>query len=1148
MRMQSELIEDLREPRMSSALNKSKMPTFYCIWPCEKCSYCNALSTQKCKNCSEPIKDGEQPLYLEDKNMLLAHNQRILASFSTAEKAFLRFRAVSPNPERQKTNEGICDKPINQLFDSRMKPHTFDRVLTTQRAEEIAETKSQFSDALESAYETHSSNGSSVVEDLTKETDLVLAVEQEKNKQKLVLMKEYGNESTLSLDTEFEMYRKLNEMNLEQAASDCFQEGKRETLHQYIPECKDLGRLNIEPFPDADAQNPAESNQFARCIPPVEEIDETSFISAVTSTPRSFIHENNEIAICECAERSAETHLLECKSAGTSESAFNDGDNIGPNGSMLEQVEGSCNNVLQTNVLLESVNLREGCFLYQDNEFANDQSTYSTSIDIESESQVPLVPFNTIETVTSTNIISKAEDILQNSNTECACESPDRPGWEMTCELTAVSYEMSADLDERKFFDDSFVSAAEDSIVASVAVADHYCDVTSQVNDVFEPLEITEDNRFINCVTQTSDLTAPGGGTLLEGTCPQNQVKCDNCWKKSSKGLIMKVNQYIDACTDFRTDFTMDKDTTAVIPVVDRADNTDITLMSKNRPTLGQSRKYGNVACNTKWSIVESTVKQQSTQTAKVTTEEKSINTVLQTTDFNSYSKELGPNQCKTKLRKVLGELEELKKKCKSTELQQQCSLYLSVTEDGNHSSDCCSSMKQRAIKAELQLLKMQYWMCQQHCWRAYNMAVEERGFRDLGLSFLEVGTEYGTTISSALQELKTNYQSTMQKVLEGMTLDNLPLLSVELEGLSNSPFVPAMLGDQQPICQYQKNSNYREQFALKEIPSREIPARKLVEDQDKTDIPSGELQTNHYQHVGHRVKAETDCESIVKQAKDPEVTDDWFDAEENFTASSGFSVMQMKANKGGTRTTEDDRISNDASTRIDEETVQTCYVYMDGLPGTVTESELRNLFQKYQVTGIWLCSLHSDYRCGVLRVTTSNYAKLAVDEMNGKEYHGKPIKVHLAKISGDHVLSVLKNHSQPSLNVHTLKDHATKDTNFKGQNQWEPCTPPLSTRVLNTASHKINRRKYKQMQCVQDIPTATGTFIPPNSANLSSFNKLMKTLLEMHPEANRNDIIQALKEVKSNNKGFLSGLALNTIVQLASAILKRQLSTNNKE
>uniref|UniRef100_UPI00398E39F8 RNA-binding protein 44 n=1 Tax=Pristiophorus japonicus TaxID=55135 RepID=UPI00398E39F8 len=1262
--MQSEPREDLQEPRMSSELNKSRMATFYCIWPCETCSYCNTLDTRKCRNCSEPMRDAEQPLYLEglcipleledhgfdvnlpthpplppldgrqapqpaqfshrltagptsdslwrDKNMLLVHNQRILATYSSAGKGHLCFRAVDhPNPVSGKRNdEGTYDKTIKQLFDSGMKSHTPDRGLRTQCGEEIIEAKCQLSNTLESAYETRSPYGSSGVTDLsadlTKGTGVLLALEQEKYSHKMALEQEYGNETNLSLDTEFEMYRKLNEMSLQKVVGDCFQKSKNETLHQYIPEYKDSGTLEAldpEPFPDyysmdsteshsfADftdylgggeishetqtptaypsAQSPAESDQFAHCSAPAEEIGETLFISAVTSTQRSFVCESNVISACKCAERPAGAHLAECKSIGISEGSvervFNDCNTIDPNGSTLEQVDGAHNSDLQTEVLLDSTNLSEQCFPYQIKEFANDKSACSTSTDIESENQVALVPLNVMKTIIPANTVSKAEDSSQNqgdckeSNTAVStCESPDHPGWGMSCEL-------SGDSDQLKFFDDSFVSAAGDSIIVSVTAAERYCDMSGQVSDAFGPLEITEgNNKSISCAYQTSNLAASGGGTLIEGICIDTQLKRDCYFNKGSNALIIKVDQSVDACTDFRADFTIDKATAAMIPVVDRADNTDITLMSKNRPTLGQSRTYGNVACNTKWSIVGSNVKQQSTQTAMVSTEEKCINTILQTADFNSYTKELGTNQCKTKLRKVLGELE-LKKKCKSTELQQQSSLYLPVNEDGNHSSDCCSSMKQRAIKAELQLLKMQYWMCQQHCWRVYSMAIEESGFRNLGLLVLEGGTEHGAAVSSALQELKTNYQNTREKVLEGKSLDSLPLLSVELKELSCATFIPAALGEQPTTSQYQNNSSYRAEIAI-EVRSREVPAGKYVRDEDKAELRSDKPQNDGYQLVADNIKAESDYENTIKEvsqkgfaidsvyvAKNPEITDDWFDAEENFTASSGSNAMQGKVNNKDGTVTEEVQPRSDASVRIDKtvekETAQACYIYIDGLPRTVTEMELRRLFQKYQVSGIWLCRFHSEYRCGVLRVASPNFAKLAVDEMNGREYHGKPIKVHLAKISGDHMLSVLKNHSQPPLKVHHLmQDHAAKDTNFKVDSQWESCSVPLSTRVLNAASHKMSRRKYKQMQCLQDTPTATGTFIPPNSASLSSFNKLMKTLLEMHPEANRDDIIQALKEVKTNNKGFLSGLALNTIVQLASAILKKHLSTSSKE
>ncbi|NWQ76659.1 RBM44 protein, partial [Columbina picui] len=64
------------------------------------------------------------------------------------------------------------------------------------------------------------------------------------------------------------------------------------------------------------------------------------------------------------------------------------------------------------------------------------------------------------------------------------------------------------------------------------------------------------------------------------------------------------------------------------------------------------------------------------------------------------------------------------------------------------------------------------------------------------------------------------------------------------------------------------------------------------------------------------------------------------------------------------------------------------------------------------------------------------------------------------------------------------------------------------------------------------------GAFIPLNTLNLSSFTKLMKKLQEMHPEASRDKIVDALLEVKKNNKGILSGLPISSIMERTSAIL----------
>ncbi|XP_051867606.1 RNA-binding protein 44 [Pristis pectinata] len=1174
------------------------MPTFYCIWPCEKCSYCNALSTRKCKNRSEPMSNAEQPLYLEDKNLLLAHNQKILATYSTTGKGHPYFRtADGSHLVSQKANdESACDKAIEQLLEFRIKPDALHRGLKIQCGKEVVEAKYQPSSTLESAYEFRS-HESSCARDLFSNPAAKVtgpALGQEKYLLKMDLMKENENDSNLSLDTEFELYRKLSEMSLQPVSGDCFQEFEKRTLHQCIPEYKRSAisdTLDMEPFPGYHSINnteshnisdfdyvgcgenfpkvqsptayPLESFQLAHCSDPAEDTDETSFLSAVTSTQKSFVHENNGISASKPAERPNGAQLAECKSAGipegNSKSVFTDSNIEVPNGSKFEQVDSRHNSDLQDEVLLENMNQSAQCFPFQIAESANDQPACSTSTKIKSDSQVPLEPLNVMGSTTSANAVSKIQDTLQNqgyqrqNNAVSTCVDSNQ-GWEK-------SYELLDNSDQLNLFDDSFVSAVGDSIIAGMLVAEHCTDVSVQMNNAFESLEIAGgNNKSTSCVHQAPDLTPSGSATMFQSTCIDTQVKRDCSFNKDTNDLIIKVDRTVDAGADFRADFTMDKAITAMISVVDRANNTDIILMSKNRPTLCQSKTYGTVACNTKWSIAESTMKQQSTQTVMVSTEEKCTNTVLQTTDINLNEKEMDNNRCKTKLKKVLGELEKLKKMCKSMELQQQGSVYHPVTKDGNHSSDCCCNMKQRAIKAELQLLKMQYWMCRQHCWRIHNVNIEKSIFGDLGFPGFEVDIDDGTALSSALQELKNNYESMRQKVLEGISLDSLPLLSIELRSLPHATFVPAMLGEKSPCSWHQSNSNYRDEVALIEEPSCEDLASKHCEEDDKPKEKSEELCSDLNQYVAD--KAEGLCEDMVKQGilktfaiystpsvKDLEVTDDWFDAEENFTSGVPDTMEGKVNNQGGAMTAVDEPRSNECvhvDKTMEKETAQTSYIYVDGLPRIVTEVELRRLFQKYQVSEIWLCNLHSEYRCGVLKVASPNFAKLAVDEMNGRECHGKSIKVHMAKISGDCMLSVIKNHSQlPLKGHHLIQDHVTKDTKFKVENQWESYS--VSTNVLNAASHKMSRRKYKQMQCLQDTPTATGTFIPPNSANLSSFNKLMKTLLESHPEANRNDIIQALKEVKANNKGFLSGLALSTIVKLASAILKRQLSPKSK-
>ncbi|XP_029143175.1 RNA-binding protein 44 [Protobothrops mucrosquamatus] len=81
----------------------------------------------------------------------------------------------------------------------------------------------------------------------------------------------------------------------------------------------------------------------------------------------------------------------------------------------------------------------------------------------------------------------------------------------------------------------------------------------------------------------------------------------------------------------------------------------------------------------------------------------------------------------------------------------------------------------------------------------------------------------------------------------------------------------------------------------------------------------------------------------------------------------------------------------------------------------------------------------------------------------------------------------------------------------------------------------------------VQYTPNPSSTFIPPNTLNLRSFRKVVKKLEELYPEITRDNILDALVEIKEN-KGQLSGLPLSTIVQMTSSLLNKKFVSKSEK
>ncbi|NXR84123.1 RBM44 protein, partial [Pycnonotus jocosus] len=75
-----------------------------------------------------------------------------------------------------------------------------------------------------------------------------------------------------------------------------------------------------------------------------------------------------------------------------------------------------------------------------------------------------------------------------------------------------------------------------------------------------------------------------------------------------------------------------------------------------------------------------------------------------------------------------------------------------------------------------------------------------------------------------------------------------------------------------------------------------------------------------------------------------------------------------------------------------------------------------------------------------------------------------------------------------------------------------------------------------KTFTCTSVNPS--DVFVSPYALNLSSFTKLIKRLQERHPEFSKQEIVEAVQELRKINKGVLSGLAISSIEEKTSAIL----------
>ncbi|XP_063003767.1 RNA-binding protein 44 [Elgaria multicarinata webbii] len=662
-----------------------------------------------------------------------------------------------------------------------------------------------------------------------------------------------------------------------------------------------------------------------------------------------------------------------------------------------------------------------------------------------------------------------------------------------------------------------------------------------------------------------------------------------------------KVNQAVDASSDFRACFTTSRATNVKASVVSRAQNTVITMMSKRRPKEWLADSHRSVACNTDWSCISGSMEITDSQIVMANTLGNCIGSDTAkhgwTSNFETNTMEnLLPLPFETPIRpkicsrrplnppeqivEAVGQrgnsLTEVFNKQRETNaillsvrrytiitsvvrmkgyvvgmiavwkpvsvgyiqchdpLELENSISTELNEIPNRMMqlsqeiterlpNCCKEILQRAIKAEMQLLKIRYQMYHQHCWQTSKSIMEEK--EHVKSSSLGIG------------------KSVSQVSLPQNTEASLPLVTPQM------------------------SENFDHQL---------WPSNKMSKERKNDLVENSSSNTQ-------------------------EISEDWFDATENLTVTDSSRSLTDQSKlivRTETKTIEDRK----------RESKNIYLVHVGGLSPLVSEIDLWLHFQNYNVSEISICEYSDNYRYASLSFKTASDAKMAVKEKNQRKIKGKEVKVRLVKVvreNGvrDHQSLVKQEHENERPNNNSNKDieyrkncnvisevppsaSATpkvpaggpiSSSNISGVSKGSIKSslpngrrPPSATskellcvsapsKVLNpdfkssssNTCFEIDQEDIAEgllpLASVQFTPNPSTTFIPPNTLNLRSFRKIVKKLEELHPEVSRDNILDALVEIKEN-KGLLSGLPLSIIVEMTSSLLNKKMACQSKE
>ncbi|XP_019472425.1 RNA-binding protein 44 [Meleagris gallopavo] len=614
-----------------------------------------------------------------------------------------------------------------------------------------------------------------------------------------------------------------------------------------------------------------------------------------------------------------------------------------------------------------------------------------------------------------------------------------------------------------------------------------------------------------------------------------------------------KVNQAVDASSDFRVCFTTSRSTSAQVPLLSRAINTEMTVMNKFRHVGWLGETCASVACSTDWLSGTGPTEEMESQIADV-----------------HQDGSAAANERSSQVKEQWESKTELCSSGLKVKADRPAHLNEETVKD---SVSVCQNLLRRAIEAELQVLSIHYQMCYRHCLRIYKLALEENACFSRYHGNTCANTELGSSVTSVLEELKKNYSSMRAEIQMGTPLSALPPLSVEIKLLPIvSSYVPCKLFREE-LCHGSLSGMRKAGFEASTL--QEIRTPVNMESAQTTCLTDS-------QQPSDSASSKTSQEQLKEQGvqhgyvKNKEWNECWFDAKEDFTGTD-FSVVSGEVGKHQEK--EDTVGLREA--KIMEGANECSFVRVGGLSSSVSEGDLRLHFQKYQISVLLLCADSDNHRCAVLGFKDTSAAKLAMEEMNKTKIKGKPISVELvsnpsenrsldSRILGKKLWSeAVSVASSASSDQNEALPSASGSVGAPGTSPASqkvpllprasspaPCSAqlPSEAKCLKSSAEDsvrflfaVNQKDTGEnsLPKAPAAPLSTNSleaFMSPNALNLSSFAKLMKKLKDVHPEASRDKIVDALLEVRKNNNGVLSGLTISSIMQRASVILRKPM------